>query len=75
MSACMLTLGGQLEQDFEVATNEYDYINTAMKNDLPRFMMLAVQFIDPLYHSFYYMQYVPVIIFSVCLYRAYLILG
>ncbi|KLO11290.1 BAR-domain-containing protein [Schizopora paradoxa] len=46
----------KLEQDFEVATNEYDYINTAMKNDLPRFMMLAVQFIDPLYHSFYYMQ-------------------
>lgn len=29
-----------------------------MKNDLPRFMMLAVQFIDPLYNSFYYMQYV-----------------
>jgi len=46
----------KLEQDFEVATNEYDYINTAMKNDLPRFMMLAVQFIDPLYHSLYYMQ-------------------
>ena len=46
----------QLEQDFEVATNEYEYINNAMKQDLPRFMVLATQFIDPLYNSFYYMQ-------------------
>ena len=30
--------------------------NNAMKQDLPRFMMLATQFIDPLYNSFYYMQ-------------------
>ena len=27
-----------------------------MKQDLPRFMMLSTQFIDPLYQSFYYMQ-------------------
>ncbi|KIY64494.1 BAR-domain-containing protein [Cylindrobasidium torrendii FP15055 ss-10] len=46
----------KLEQDFELATNEYDYINTALKNDLPRFMTLASAFIDPLFHSFYYMQ-------------------
>lgn len=46
----------QLEQDFEVATNEYEYINTALKQDLPRFMVLSTQFIDPLYQSFYYMQ-------------------
>ncbi|KDQ54941.1 hypothetical protein JAAARDRAFT_38056 [Jaapia argillacea MUCL 33604] len=46
----------KLEQDFEVATNEYDYINTALKTDLPRFMVMATQFIDPLFHSFYYMQ-------------------
>ena len=51
-----LTPQSQLEQDFEVATNEYEYINNAMKQDLPRFMMLATQFIDPLYNSFYYMQ-------------------
>jgi amphiphysin len=48
----------QLEQDFEIATNEYDYINNALKTDLPRFMQLATNFIDPLFHSFYYMQYV-----------------
>ena len=46
----------QLEQDFEIASNEYDFINTAMKNELPRFLVQATQFIDPLFHSFYYMQ-------------------
>ena len=50
----------QLEQDFEIASNEYDYINTAMKNELPRFLVQAAQFIDPLFHSFYYMQCAPV---------------
>ena len=48
----------KLEQDFEIATNEYDYINNALKQEIPRFMQLATQFIDPLFHSFYYMQYV-----------------
>ncbi|KAJ3894934.1 hypothetical protein GG344DRAFT_86269 [Lentinula edodes] len=46
----------KLEQDFEMATNEYEYINTALKQDLPRFMTLSTQFIDPLFHSFFYMQ-------------------
>ncbi|KAH9917360.1 BAR-domain-containing protein [Epithele typhae] len=46
----------KLEQDFEIASNEYDFINTAMKNELPRFLIQAAQFIDPLFHSFYYMQ-------------------
>ncbi|KAK7468492.1 BAR adaptor protein Hob1 [Stygiomarasmius scandens] len=46
----------KLEQDFEVATNEYEYINTALKNDMPRFMQLCTNFIDPLFHSFFYMQ-------------------
>jgi len=48
----------KLEQDFEIATSEYDYINNALKTDLPRFMILATNFIDPLFHSFFYMQYV-----------------
>ncbi|EAU92940.1 Hob1p [Coprinopsis cinerea okayama7 len=46
----------KLEQDFEIATNEYEYINTALKQDLPRFMQLATAFIDPLFNSFFYMQ-------------------
>ncbi|KAF5377247.1 hypothetical protein D9615_006407 [Tricholomella constricta] len=46
----------KLEQDFEQATNEYEYINTALKQDLPRFMTLSTQFIDPLFNSLFYMQ-------------------
>jgi len=46
----------KLEQDFEIATNEYDHINNAVKTDLPRFFVMAAQFIDPLFHSFFYMQ-------------------
>ncbi|KAF8887749.1 hypothetical protein BD779DRAFT_1645412 [Infundibulicybe gibba] len=46
----------KLEQDFEMATNEYEYINNALKSDLPRFMTLSTQFIDPLFDSFFYMQ-------------------
>lgn len=39
-----------------MAVNEYEMINGAMKSDLPRFMVMATQFIDPLFHSFFYMQ-------------------
>lgn len=46
----------KLEQDFENASTDYENLNAAMKQDLPRFMMLATRFIDPLFHSFYYMQ-------------------
>ncbi|KAF8272337.1 hypothetical protein EI94DRAFT_1769863 [Lactarius quietus] len=46
----------KLEQDFEIASNEYENVNAAMKQDLPRFMTLVTRFIDPLFHSFYYMQ-------------------
>ncbi|KAJ8091332.1 BAR adaptor protein Hob1 [Marasmius tenuissimus] len=46
----------KLEQDFEMATNEYEYINTALKNDLPRFMQMSTEFVDPLFHSLFYMQ-------------------
>ncbi|KAH0590190.1 Protein hob1 [Termitomyces sp. J132] len=45
----------KLEQDFEQATQEYEYINNALKADLPRFMQLSTQFIDPLFNSFFYM--------------------
>ncbi|KAI0045758.1 BAR-domain-containing protein [Auriscalpium vulgare] len=46
----------KLEQDFEIASNDYDNLNNSMKQDLPRFMLLATRFIDPLFHSFFYMQ-------------------
>ncbi|KAI0035267.1 hypothetical protein K488DRAFT_76734 [Vararia minispora EC-137] len=46
----------KLEQDFEIASNEYEYINSTLKQDLPRFFVLATRFVDPLFHSFFYMQ-------------------
>jgi amphiphysin len=48
----------QLEQDFEIASNEFENVNAGLKQDLPRFMMLTTRFINPLFHSFFYMQYV-----------------
>ncbi|KZT58527.1 BAR-domain-containing protein [Calocera cornea HHB12733] len=46
----------KLEQDFEVASNEFEFHNTTLKTELPQFMVMATRFIDPLFHSFYYMQ-------------------
>lgn len=46
----------QLEQDFELASNEYEHYNNMMKTELPQFMVLSTHFIDPLFHSFFYMQ-------------------
>ena len=65
MSRCIIDIGSliprmgiiKLEQDFEAANNDYEAINNAMKTELPRFLTFATQFIDPLFHSFYYMQY------------------
>lgn len=50
----------KVEQDFEAAAADYEYYNNAMKEELPRFFQLGTQFITPLFHSFYYMQYVSV---------------
>ncbi|KAF8525245.1 BAR-domain-containing protein [Hysterangium stoloniferum] len=46
----------KLEQEYEVASNEYEHYNNMLKTEMPQFMVLATQFIDPLFHSFYYMQ-------------------
>ncbi len=48
----------KLEQDFETAKADYEYFNNALKDELPRFFELAATFMTPLFHSFYYMQYV-----------------
>jgi amphiphysin len=49
----------QVEQDFELAAGEYEHYNNLLKQELPHFLQLGTKFIDPLFHSFYYMQYVP----------------
>lgn len=44
------------EQEFETAAADYEYYNSALKEELPRFFELASAFMTPLFHSFYYMQ-------------------
>lgn len=46
----------QVEQQFEVASGEYEHYNNLLKEELPQFLEMASKFIDPLFHSFYYMQ-------------------
>jgi len=48
-----------VEQDFELASEEYEHYNNLLKTELPAFIQMATRFIDPLFHSFYYMQWVP----------------
>ncbi|OCF33015.1 hypothetical protein I317_04269 [Kwoniella heveanensis CBS 569] len=46
----------KVEQDFELASSDYEHYNSLLKTELPQFLALATRFIDPLFHSFYYMQ-------------------
>ena len=46
----------RIEQDFEIASADYEQHNTALKTELPQFFALATAFITPLFESFYYMQ-------------------
>lgn len=44
------------ENDVEQATQEYNYFNDLMKDELPKMFALEREFIRPLFQSFYYMQ-------------------
>lgn len=44
------------ENDVELATQEYNYFNDLMKDELPKLFALEREFIKPLFQSFYYMQ-------------------
>ena len=44
------------ENDVENATQEFEYFNNLMKEELPRLFALVRDFIQPLFQSFYYMQ-------------------
>ncbi|KAK9322848.1 hypothetical protein V1517DRAFT_352690 [Lipomyces orientalis] len=46
----------KVENDVEVATQEYNYYNDLLKEDLPKLFQLESEFIKPLFQSFYYMQ-------------------
>lgn len=44
------------ESDVEQATQEYNYFNELLKDELPQLFALEREFIGPLFQSFYYMQ-------------------
>ncbi|KUI74222.1 hypothetical protein VM1G_10013 [Cytospora mali] len=44
------------ENDVEAATQEYNYFNDLLKDELPKLFDLEREFIKPLFQSFYYMQ-------------------
>lgn len=44
------------ENNVEIATQEYDYYNDMLKEELPKLFKLEADFIRPLFQSFYYMQ-------------------
>lgn len=44
------------EADVEQATQEYEYFNELLKDELPKLFTLEREFIQPLFQSFYYMQ-------------------
>ncbi|KAK4219119.1 BAR domain-containing protein, partial [Rhypophila decipiens] len=44
------------ENDVEVATQEFNYFNDLLKDELPKLFKLERDFIQPLFQSFYYMQ-------------------
>lgn len=46
----------QAENNVEIATQEYNYFNDMLKEELPKLFQLEAEFIRPLFQSFYYMQ-------------------
>lgn len=44
------------ETDVEQSTQEFNYFNDLLKDELPKLFTLERQFIKPLFQSFYYMQ-------------------
>ena len=44
------------ESDVDQATQEFNYFNDLLKDELPRLFQLEREFIQPLFQSFYYMQ-------------------
>ena len=44
------------ENDMEQATQEFNYFNDLLKDELPKLFSLEREFIRPLFQSFYYMQ-------------------
>ncbi|KAF3933143.1 Myosin-Ie [Dactylella cylindrospora] len=46
----------KIESELEQATQEFNYFNELLKDELPKLFKLEREFIKPLFQSFYYMQ-------------------
>ncbi|KAI8147369.1 hypothetical protein BJV82DRAFT_642847 [Fennellomyces sp. T-0311] len=46
----------KVESQFETATQDYEYLNDMLKQELPRFFHLKAQFIEPVFEQFYFLQ-------------------
>ncbi|KAF7727753.1 hypothetical protein EC973_007212 [Apophysomyces ossiformis] len=46
----------KLEAQLETATQDYQYLNDMLKQQLPQFFYLKTQFIRPVFEQFYYLQ-------------------
>ncbi|KAI9263357.1 hypothetical protein BDA99DRAFT_510023 [Phascolomyces articulosus] len=46
----------KVEAQFETATQDYEYLNDMLKQELPRFFHLKAQFIEPVFENFYFLQ-------------------
>lgn len=44
------------ENDMEASTQDFNYFNDLLKDELPKLFQLEREFIQPLFQSFYYMQ-------------------
>ena len=44
------------ESDVEQATQDFEYFNNLLKDELPKLFKLEREFVQPLFQSFYYMQ-------------------
>jgi amphiphysin len=58
MSCHWLTLifRRQLESQLDIATQDYEYLNGILKEDLPRIIQLRTQLVDPMFQEFYFLQ-------------------
>lgn len=46
----------KVQSQLETATQDYDYLNNALKRDLPHFFTLKAQFIQPVFEQMFYLQ-------------------
>lgn len=46
----------KLEAQLDTATRDFEYYNDICKTELPTFFRLRIEFIDPIFQSFFFMQ-------------------